>query len=72
MVGVHLIINGRDFGRILTDYKLRQEIKYDQIVTTMDGTEHPYGRTSRDVMEFSTFLMLDRFADDLPRCRRLL
>lgn len=64
MVKTTLVINGRDFSKILIDYKLRQIVEYDKIITTLDGTEHPFGRATRDEIEFSTYLLLDRFQDD--------
>lgn len=56
MISVPLIINGKDFHRIATSYDYVPEITYDRIVTTQDGTEHPFGMKIRPGIEFKIML----------------
>ena len=63
MIDVDLTINGRYFTPLLTSYTVAEEIKYRKKVTTLDGTEHYFGRTVRDIIKFKLLPMTD-FSDD--------
>ena len=59
---VTLTINGRDFSSRLTKYSVDQEIKYPDMVTTLDGTEH-YGKPrKRDIINFRLLMFDDNQA----------
>lgn len=53
MIDVVLTVNGHDFSKSLSTYQITQEIKYSQVITTMDGTEYPIGETRRDIIIFT-------------------
>lgn len=61
---VKLTINGQDMAPILAEYTVTKEVRFDKVVTTLDGTEHPLGRTSRDVLEFKLWLSLEGLRED--------
>lgn len=63
MIDVDLTVNGRYFTPLLASYTVADEIKYRQKVTTLDGTEHYFGRTVRDIIKFKLLPMTD-FSDD--------
>jgi len=48
-----LEINNVDFSAALVKYRVRQEIRYDDVVKTMDDVEHPIGETRRDIIIFA-------------------
>lgn len=52
MIDVVFVVNGQDMAPILESYEVVEEIKYDGVITTMDGEEHPYGKTTRDIIKF--------------------
>lgn len=64
MIDVYLEINGRYFSPLLSAYSVTEEVKYREKVTTMDGNEHYFGRTSRDVITFSLIPFTDFVQDD--------
>ena len=64
MISVPLIINGQDFQRIATSYAYVPEITYDRIVTTQDGTEHPFGMRVRPGIEFTVMLSREHNPED--------
>lgn len=53
MIDVVFTVNGHDFSKSLSTYQITQEIKYSQVITTMDGTEHTIGETRRDIILFT-------------------
>lgn len=55
MIDVIFTVNGHDFSKSLSTYQITQEIKYSQVITTMDGTEYPIGETRRDIILFTLF-----------------
>ena len=55
MIDVVFTVNGHDFSKSLSTYQITQEIKYSQVITTMDGTEYPIGETRRDIILFTLF-----------------
>lgn len=64
MIDVDLTINGRYFTPLLASYTVADEIKYREKVTTLDGTEHYFGRTARDIIKFKLLPMTDFSGDD--------
>lgn len=63
MIDTELFINNRYFTPLLASYSVTEEIKYREKVTTLDGTEHYFGRTIRDILKFKLLPMTD-FSDD--------
>ena len=63
MIDTELFINNRYFTPLLSSYSVTEEIKYREKVTTLDGTEHYFGRTIRDILKFKLLPMTD-FSDD--------
>lgn len=63
MIDIELFINNRYFTPLLSSYSVTEEIKYREKVTTLDGTEHYFGRTIRDILKFKLLPMTD-FSDD--------
>lgn len=61
---IMLTINGQDFAPILSSFAIEQEVKYEAVITTLDGKEHPKGRTSRDIITFSVLYNMDGLRDD--------
>lgn len=64
------IINGLDLSAKLSTFSVDKEIKYQQIITTMDGAEHPVGGTARTVLRFSLFPMTEEESKTLERALR--
>lgn len=64
MIDIHLMINGRYFTPLLSTYDVTEEIQYQEKVTTLDGTEHYFGRTKRDILKFKLFPFTDFSQDD--------
>ena len=63
MIDTELFINNRYFTPLLASYSVTEEIKYREKVTTLDGTEHYFRRTIRDILKFKLLPMTD-FSDD--------
>ena len=63
MIDTELFINERYFTPLLASYSVTEEVKYREKVTTLDGTEHYFGRTIRDILKFKLLPMTD-FSDD--------
>lgn len=63
MIDIELFINNRYFTPLLASYSVTEEVKYREKVTTLDGTEHYFGRTIRDILKFKLLPMTD-FSDD--------
>ena len=52
-MNIELTINGVDFSRKLSTYRVTQEISYDKVLNTIDGKEIAVGKRVRDVLTFS-------------------
>ena len=50
---ITLTIAGRTFGGRLSTYDVSQEVTYQTLITTIDGTEHAAGQRKRTVITFS-------------------
>lgn len=64
------IINGTNFGDKLSTYRVDKEIAYQDVITTMDGTEHPVGKTSRTILRFSLLPMTEFESKELENVFR--
>ena len=54
-MNIELTINGVDFSRKLSAYRVTQEVTYDKVLNTIDGKELSVGKRVRDVVSFSLF-----------------
>ena len=52
------------FDTRLSTYNVTKEIKYQNVITTLDGTEHPIGMKKRTVITFSLLPYDDDSAAD--------
>ena len=59
MLDVTLIVNGLNLSGRLATYHTTREITYKKVVVTMDGREHPYPGTAKDVVSFTLLPMTD-------------
>ena len=50
---IKLRINGIDFSKKLSSYRVTQEVTYDKVITTLGGKEMALGKRNRDVVSFS-------------------
>ncbi len=59
MKGINLIIGTQDIGKIAASCRCTNEVTYEKILTTQDGTEHDYGMKLRPIVEFTLWLTPD-------------
>ena len=52
---ISLTIAGRSFAGRISTYNVTNEITYQTLITTIDGTEHAGGQRARTVITFSLF-----------------
>ena len=71
MIDTELFINERYFTPLLASYSVTEEVKYREKVTTLDGTEHYFGRTIRDILKFNLLPMTDFSNDDFSALKEV-
>ena len=64
MIDVTFKINGTDYSLLLSSYNVEKEVEYQNIVITMDGTEHGVARC-RTIITFALIPLTD------AQCNRL-
>lgn len=64
------IINGTNIGEKLSTYRVDKEIAYQDVITTLDGTEYPVGKTSRTILRFTLLPVTEQESKELDRIFR--
>lgn len=62
---IKLIVNGLDLSEKLATYSVDKEVRYRQIITTLDDTEHPVSGSKRNVVRFTLFPMTEEESNAL-------
>ncbi len=50
---ITLTIDGLSLSKRLSTYAVTDEVEYSQIITTLDGVEHPFGGSLRPIVNFT-------------------
>lgn len=53
MDNITLTVFGLDLSERVLNYSVSREVSYQKVVTTLDGTEHPYPGTVRPTVSFT-------------------
>ena len=62
---IKLVVNGLDLSNRLATYSVDQEVKYRQIITTLDDKEHPVAGSTRNIVRFTLLPMTEEESNAL-------